>query len=64
MTTQQTPPAIEVGGLAKTYGPLRAVDEVSFPVDQGEFFGISAQRGRQDDHPPLMTRHSSSEPAI
>ena len=42
MTTQQTPPAIEVGGLAKTYGALRAVDEVSLPVDHGEFFGFEA----------------------
>jgi hypothetical protein len=36
MASHQTPPAIEVDGLVKTYGALRAVDEVSFTVDQGE----------------------------
>jgi energy-coupling factor transporter ATP-binding protein EcfA2 len=45
MTTHQPPPAIEVDGLVKTYGALCAVDEVSFTVDQGEFFGILGPNG-------------------
>ena len=45
MATHQTPPAIEVDGLVKTYGALPAVDEVSFTVGQGEFFGILGPNG-------------------
>ena len=45
MATHRTSPAIEVDGLVKTYGALRAVDEVSFTVDEGEFFGILGPNG-------------------
>jgi len=38
-------PAIEVSGLVKTYGSLRAVDGVSFTVAPGEFFGILGPNG-------------------
>jgi ABC-2 type transport system ATP-binding protein len=37
--------AIEVRGLSKTYGDLRAVDGVSFDVRTGEFFGILGPNG-------------------
>jgi ABC-2 type transport system ATP-binding protein len=37
--------AIEVRGLGKTYGDLRAVDDVSFDVRTGEFFGILGPNG-------------------
>ncbi|WP_372726966.1 ABC transporter ATP-binding protein [Nocardioides sp.] len=37
--------AIEVRGLVKTYGALRAVDDVSFSVAEGEFFGIIGPNG-------------------
>jgi ABC-2 type transport system ATP-binding protein len=37
--------AIEVAGLAKNYGALRAVDGVSFEVAEGEFFGILGPNG-------------------
>jgi ABC-2 type transport system ATP-binding protein len=37
--------AIEVDGLVKTYGSLRAVDGVSFTVEPGEFFGILGPNG-------------------
>ncbi|HEX5533049.1 MAG TPA: ABC transporter ATP-binding protein [Actinomycetales bacterium] len=37
--------AIEVRGLGKTYGDLRAVDGVSFDVRTGEFFGILGPNG-------------------
>jgi ABC-2 type transport system ATP-binding protein len=37
--------AIEVRGLSKRYGDLRAVDGVSFTVEQGEFFGILGPNG-------------------
>jgi ABC-type branched-subunit amino acid transport system ATPase component len=40
-----TPPAVEVDGLVKTYGSLRAVDRVSFTVNQGEFFGVLGPNG-------------------
>jgi ABC-2 type transport system ATP-binding protein len=37
--------AVEVAGLVKSYGPLRAVDGVSFTVAAGEFFGILGPNG-------------------
>ena len=37
--------AIEVVGLRKSYGDLAAVDEVSFTVATGEFFGILGPNG-------------------
>jgi ABC-2 type transport system ATP-binding protein len=37
--------AIEVRGLVKTYGDLRAVDDVSLEVAEGEFFGILGPNG-------------------
>lgn len=37
--------AIKVTGLTKTYGDLRAVDDVSFEVAEGEFFGILGPNG-------------------
>lgn len=38
-------PAVAVGGLAKAYGRLRAVDGVSFEVRPGEIFGIIGANG-------------------
>ncbi len=37
--------AIEVAGLALAYGQTRAVDDVSFEVAEGEFFGILGPNG-------------------
>jgi ABC-2 type transport system ATP-binding protein len=37
--------AIEVHGLTKTYGALTAVDDITFSVGQGEFFGILGPNG-------------------
>ncbi len=39
------PDAIAVRGLRKTYGDLVAVDDVSFAVAHGEFFGILGPNG-------------------
>jgi len=36
---------IEVEHLRKTYGPLAAVDDVSFRVEQGEIFGLLGRNG-------------------
>jgi ABC-2 type transport system ATP-binding protein len=38
-------PAIEVSALRKSYGELRAVDEVSFSVNQGEVFSLLGPNG-------------------
>lgn len=38
-------PAIEVQDLVKTYGEVRAVDGVSFSVDEGEVFAILGPNG-------------------
>jgi ABC-2 type transport system ATP-binding protein len=37
--------AIDVADVRKSYGDLRAVDGVSFTVDEGEFFGILGPNG-------------------
>ena len=36
---------LEVRGLVKSYGPQRVIDDVSFDVAQGEFFGILGPNG-------------------
>ena len=36
---------IEVKELSRSYGKLRAVDEVSFQVDEGEIFGFLGPNG-------------------
>ncbi len=41
----KTTSALEVRGLSKSYGQLRAVDELSFSVDSGEIFGILGPNG-------------------
>ncbi|MBV9194987.1 MAG: ABC transporter ATP-binding protein [Solirubrobacterales bacterium] len=38
-------PAVIVRGLVKSYGPLRAVDRVSFEVDAGEVFALLGPNG-------------------
>ena len=37
--------AVEITHLRKTYGPLVAVDDVSFSVAEGEIFGILGPNG-------------------
>ena len=39
------PLAIEVVDLVKTYGPLRAVDGISFQVEPGKIFGMLGPNG-------------------
>jgi ABC-2 type transport system ATP-binding protein len=41
----QKPNAIEVSGLTKKFGDLTAVDNVSFTVSEGEFFGFLGPNG-------------------
>ena len=36
---------IEVAGLTKSYGDLTAVDNLSFTVEPGEFFGLLGPNG-------------------
>ncbi len=36
---------IEATGLRKRYGDVRAVDGVTFGVEEGEFFGILGPNG-------------------
>jgi ABC-2 type transport system ATP-binding protein len=38
-------PSIEVDGLVKRFGPLTAVDEISFQVEDGEVFGFLGPNG-------------------
>jgi ABC-2 type transport system ATP-binding protein len=42
---RDAPATISVRGLKKSYGDLRAVDEVTFEVGRGEFFGILGPNG-------------------
>jgi ABC-2 type transport system ATP-binding protein len=39
------PPVIEVAGLSKSYGGMRAVDAVTFSVLEGEIFGLIGPNG-------------------
>ncbi|MTI95148.1 MAG: ATP-binding cassette domain-containing protein [Firmicutes bacterium] len=36
---------LKVSGLVKTYGKLRAVDQVSFEVNQGDVYGFLGPNG-------------------
>ncbi len=38
-------PVVEVEGLRKHYGPVRAVDGVDFAVGAGEIFGLLGHNG-------------------
>jgi ABC-2 type transport system ATP-binding protein len=40
-----TQPVIRVSGIRKTYGPVVAVDDVSFEVRRGEIFGLVGPNG-------------------
>jgi ABC-2 type transport system ATP-binding protein len=42
---QSSTPAIEVAGLRKGYGNVRAVDDLSFTVGSGEVFGLLGPNG-------------------
>ena len=44
-------PAIQVTGLVKTYGDVRAVDGVSFEVNPGTVFGLLAPTVRARPRP-------------
>ena len=37
--------AIEVNNVSKSYGAVKALDQVSFTVDQGEVFGLIGPDG-------------------
>ncbi len=44
-STPSAPPAIEVEGLTKRYGDVRAVDDVSFTIRKGEVVGLLGPNG-------------------
>jgi len=39
------PPVVTVAGLSKSYGPVKAVDGVSFTVEEGDVFGLLGPNG-------------------
>ena len=41
----ETSPAIEVSGLTKTYGAIRALDDATLEVDRGSVFGLVGSNG-------------------
>ncbi|MFT3659971.1 MAG: ATP-binding cassette domain-containing protein [Gordonia sp. (in: high G+C Gram-positive bacteria)] len=45
MTRSPSPQALEVRGLRKAYGEVRALDDVSFTVGPGEIFGFVGSNG-------------------
>jgi ABC-2 type transport system ATP-binding protein len=38
-------PAVELSHIHKSFGPVRAVDDVSFSLEKGEFFGLLGPNG-------------------
>ncbi len=38
-------PAVEITNVTKTFGPVRAVDDVSFSIEKGELFGLLGPNG-------------------
>jgi ABC-2 type transport system ATP-binding protein len=44
-------PAVGISHLRKAYGPVTAVDDISFSVGEGEIFGILGPNGA--GRPPL-----------
>lgn len=38
-------PAVTVTGVSKTYGPIKALDNVDFSIDRGSFFGLLGPNG-------------------
>ncbi|HZL98830.1 MAG TPA: ATP-binding cassette domain-containing protein, partial [Planctomycetota bacterium] len=38
-------PVVTVAGLSKSYGPVKAVDDVSFAVEPGDVFGLLGPNG-------------------
>jgi ABC-2 type transport system ATP-binding protein len=38
-------PAVELTHITKTFGPVRAVDDVSFAIEKGELFGLLGPNG-------------------
>jgi len=53
-------PAVEISHLQKSYGPLTAVDDISFSVGQGEIFGILGPNGA--GRPPRSSAPSACDP--
>lgn len=43
--TRRPGPVVEVENLVKVYGPVRAVDGISFTVEKGEVFGLVGPNG-------------------
>jgi len=38
-------PAVTVSGISKTYGSIKALDNINFTIDQGSFFGLLGPNG-------------------
>jgi len=38
-------PTVEISHITKTFGPLKAVDDVSFSIEKGELFGLLGPNG-------------------
>src|SRR3972149_5299862 len=38
-------PAVELSHIAKSFGPVKAVDDVSFSIEKGELFGLLGPNG-------------------
>ncbi|MBE0697770.1 MAG: ATP-binding cassette domain-containing protein, partial [Anaerolineaceae bacterium] len=37
--------SVEINHVTKSFGPIKAVDDVSLTVNQGEFFGLLGPNG-------------------
>lgn len=55
-----TPLLLEVSGLSKSFGPLKAVNNASFVIRQGQVVGLIGSNGARQNHPHAHAGHAGN----